>query len=298
MNSDDDHTLDSAPATTTTNAAGQGSRLTSQWNYAVPLLTMSFKRTMLSTGSGFFWRRGLRTYLVTNWHNLSGRNPATLELVSKTTGAVPDEVGMSIFHEVGEPVGELIQMQIGTLTVDLSHNDKPTWREHPLRAKGVDVATLDITRHIPAESRWCLRCANEIEGDAVIEPTAGQDVFVLGYPFGRIVGAPVPIWKRGTIAIDPSFDVDGLPKMLVDTATREGMSGSPVIARHILNNREFRRKNGERAKFLYAKRDLVIGVYSGRLFPHREQAQLGTVWKREVIEETIDGDVVPAMEAG
>jgi hypothetical protein len=100
----------------------------------------------------------------------------------------------------------------------------------------------------------------------------------------------VPIWKRGTIALDPTFDADGLPKTLIDTATREGMSGSVVVARHITVGRSYRRKDGSQSeRVIYAKHDLVAGIYSGRHFPDLEKAQLGIVWKRPAIEDTVSG---------
>jgi hypothetical protein len=115
-------------------------------------------------------------------------------------------------------------------------------------------------------------------------------VFVLGFPFGQITGAPAPVWKRGTIALDPTFNPEGLPKMFVDTATREGMSGSVVIARHVIVNRGYLKKDGTRSQlFLYATLDIVLGIYSGRHYPDFEKAQIGIVWKRRVIEETVQG---------
>jgi hypothetical protein len=37
---------------------------------------------------------------------------------------------------------------------------------------------------------------------------------------------------ESSIASEPDLDVDHLPKLLVDTATRKAMSGSEVFARH------------------------------------------------------------------
>jgi hypothetical protein len=133
--------------------------------------------------------------------------------------------------------------------------------------------------------------ANEVESDAIIPAVVSQDAFVIGFPFGLIAGAPAPVWKRGTIALDPSFDADGLPKMLIDTATRAGMSGSVVVARHITVGRRYRKKDGSEAgPVIYAKHDLVVGIYSGRHYPDLEKAQLGIVWKRRAIEETVSGN--------
>jgi hypothetical protein len=76
--------------------------------------------------------------------------------------------------------------------------------------------------------------------------------------------------------------------MLIDTGTREGMSGSVVIARHIVVGQAYEKKDGAMsALVLYSKLDLVVGVYSGRHYPDLEKAQLGIVWKREAIERTV-----------
>jgi hypothetical protein len=67
------------------------------------------------------------------------------------------------------------------------------------------------------------------------------------------------------------------------------MSGSVVVARHITVGRPFRKKDGTEVTPLYAKHDLVVGVYSGRQYADLERAQLGVVWKRHVIEEIVLG---------
>jgi hypothetical protein len=242
----------------------------------------------LAAGSSFFWRRDGKTYLVTNWHNLAGRNPITNALMSNT-GATPDRIAFRVFRQTSEPDAEgLFEATHVVLEVDLNNGPKPRWLQHPDFGQRVDVAAIDVTDAI----RGCVvEHANEIESDAVIDSSVSQDAFVVGFPFGLIANAPVPLWKRGTIALDPTFDADGLPKMLIDTATREGMSGSVVVARHITVGREYRRKDGSSKQVLYAKHDLVVGIYSGRHYPDLERAQLGIVWKRRAIDETIAGGI-------
>jgi hypothetical protein len=149
----------------------------------------------------------------------------------------------------------------------------------------VDVAVIDVSELVEQESP-AIECVNELEGDARATPSASQDVFILGYPLGLIANAPIPVWKRGSIATDPMFDPDGLPMIYVDTATRPGMSGSAVLVRHILAG-GYDTKQGARANVIYARKDLFLGVYSGRLQPDHIQAQLGKVWKRSALEETI-----------
>jgi hypothetical protein len=111
----------------------------------------------------------------------------------------------------------------------------------------------------------------------------GMDVFILGYPFGSKPPA-FPVWKRGSIASEPDLVRLSTGYYLVDTASRPGMSGSPVILRswsnHILESNMWTASNDK------LPIDRVIGVYSGRLRP--EDAQIGIVWHVEYIDQIID----------
>lgn len=271
------------------------SHLSSPWNNAVGYLAMAFGEYVISTGSCFYWVHEDRVYLITNWHNLAGRNPLTGAFMSET-GAVPDRIAFWAYRKLSEPDAQgYYEMRFEDLQVTLYEGDfsKPLWFEHPTFGRAVDIAALDITD----VAKGCLiKGANTLESDAVLDGFASQDVFIVGFPFGLIANAPAPIWKRGTLALDPSFDADNLPKLLVDTATRKGMSGSVVIARHILVGSDYLKKDGSRsAQKLYSRLDTVLGVYSGRHYPDLEKAQLGIVWKRRTIEETVVGRKVAAL---
>jgi hypothetical protein len=78
------------------------------------------------------------------------------------------------------------------------------------------------------------------------------------------------------------------PCVLVDTATLPGISGAITIVRKVLNG-PFRKKDGSEVATLYATRDLILGVYSGRLGKNEIEAQLGIVWKRRLIDEVMKG---------
>jgi hypothetical protein len=131
---------------------------------------------------------------------------------------------------------------------------------------------------------------------------AGMDVFVLGFPFAMQPTGGFPIWKRASVATEPDIAIDDLPKFFVDTATRPGMSGSPVILR---SWGDYMTVHGEvsASPFICTK---FVGVYSGRVSDARElngtpdhvrteqeadllRAQLGVVWKAHVVDEIIDG---------
>jgi hypothetical protein len=271
------------------------SHLSNPWNNAVAYLSMSYGKQQLSTGSSFFWEFGGRTFLLTNWHNLAGRNPLTGCPMS-TTGGLPDRVTFMAYRQMSlaDPNG-FYALEYVPIEVQICDNDwtNPRWFEHPAFGKRVDVAAIDVTDAIKG---FEMRHANILEGNAMLGVATSQDVFVVGFPFGQMPKAPAPIWKRGTIALDPTFDLEGLPKMLIDTATREGMSGSLVVARHIIAGRDYPKKDGTKSEMVpYAQLDLVIGIYSGRHYADIEKAQLGIVWKRSTIEETVAGRQIPRV---
>lgn len=118
-------------------------------------------------------------------------------------------------------------------------------------------------------------------------PAVMDDVFVVGYPWGLSGGTKaLPLFKRGSIASEPTIEIDGLPKFLIDCRTASGMSGSPVIGqRHGVGH------NGDVGSF-----QGFVGVYSGRLetngrLPSEADtavSEIGVVWRRSVIDEIID----------
>src|SRR5262249_17392379 len=152
-----------------------------------------------ASGSGFFWKANERTLLVSNWHNFSGRNPETGLALSKT-GGIPNRITFMTYKQLSEPGADgFFQMSIVPIQLPLYEDDlsRPLWLEHPRFGKRVDVAAIDVSM---AVRELAIDHVNVVEADAVLEPFPSQDVFIVGYPLGRITGAPSPVWKRGTIA--------------------------------------------------------------------------------------------------
>jgi Trypsin-like peptidase domain len=252
---------------------------------------MCFKDIELGIGTAFFYLYEKNTYLITNWHNVTLREPETLKCKSKHA-AIPDRLLIhtpSFFqHESGS---QAIRWDNLTLPLYEDEGDTPTkaiWYEHPQHTHKVDVIAIPLS----GLEDTSITAVNDPKlGLSKIRLSPGLDVFILGFPQGMSGGASFPIWKRGSIASEPSIDIDGLPKIYIDTATRQGMSGSPVYARVIglwypedvesdnLNNAEI----GQGTRFL--------GIYSGRIGNDTFLAQLGIVWKLSVIEEIIKSEI-------
>jgi Trypsin-like peptidase domain len=242
-----------------------------QYSIAAKPLEMSFQGRPLSTGTGFIWRAGEQEFLITNWHNVTGINPRTGVHLSPNASE-PDTVTAQ-FDLAGSPPGTR-----GPVSLPLRDtNDAPLWLEHPM-ARGVDVVALPL----PAMPGAVLHPVNEMPS-ARIQISVGIDAFILGYPFGIHVST-LPIWKRASIASEPGVAIGGLPCFYVDTASRPGMSGSPVILRSWGN---YLTEEGGAVMFPGAA-TRFIGVYSRRIGAEDElQAQLGIVWRVEVVDEII-----------
>lgn len=237
-------------------------------------------------GTAFLYRHKEKTYLVTNWHNVTGREPVSHK-PKHSLCAIPDSLVIAVpFHGKMEDGRNAVRWDHHRMPLyDDADRQLPVWFEHPVHGDKVDVVTIPIED----ADKIATKLANDaaVAGDKIaIFP--GFDVFVLGYPRGMSGGGRFPIWKRGSIATEPDFDLDGLPKLLIDTATREGMSGAPVFI--FANGTWFRDdKPGDLDGMVFGVGKQFLGVYSGRLGDDAFQAQLGVVWKEAAIIEVIEG---------
>ena len=230
------------------------------YSLAAKPLEMTFRGISLAKATRFVWRADGRAFLITNWHNVTGRNPNTGQHLSKHAGE-PDAMTVQ-FDLAGSPPA-----QRGPVVLRLRDSDSdPLWRQHAT-VPGVDVVALPL----PELPGAVLYPINEMPNNPGTVPI-GIEAFILGYPFGISVST-LPIWKRASVASEPSVKISGKPCFYVDTASRPGMSGSPVILRH---------------RIAIGPPTTFIGVYSGRVGSEDElQAQLGIVWRAEVIDQII-----------
>lgn len=232
----------------------------------------------ISTATGFWYKIDKTYYLITNWHNVTGVNPITKDRMSEYA-ASPTGIMIPVIKQT-RPYLQWAEIKYALY----DKKEKPKWLLHPVHKEKVDVVVMKIGEN---DAGYTMKAVNEIEFDN-FKPEVSDDVFILGFPHGLSGGSKFPLWKRGSIASEPDIDMDKLPKMLVDTASRPGMSGAPVIFKrqgiHGLVNGQMRGDSiiGEIASF--------CGIYSGRIKTNTElDTQIGIVWKQKVIEEIIKG---------
>lgn len=243
-------------------------------------ILMGHKQTdsILSAATGFIYQFQSDHYLITNWHNVTGRNPITGSCLSENL-SVPDSI--CIHFRTKEQAADSFPEKF-----DLYRDDtmqEPAWYEHPKYGRKVDVVAIKIPRDIVSSYR--LYPINHIPFESQYKELVADEAFVIGYPFGDLTYPQMPIWKKASIASEPDLDIDSLPKILIDTATRPGLSGSPVIMQRIGVHGKV---NGQLTpKTTFGRIRNFLGVYSGRVGQDESKAQLGIVWKADVIKEII-----------
>ena len=261
---------------------------------------------IISTGSGFFYEADNEWFLITNWHNFSGRHFLTKDPLSRRA---PTFIKAKIASYL-LPSNSFTAI---AQRVDIYENYEPLWFEHPKIGSLCDVVALPMERPQSCPE-FMHNAANRISPTRIpVEP--GCTVFIVGFPRSISVGFGLPLWKSGYIASEPYYDVtiDGtiselgglqngidLPAFFIDSQTREGMSGSPVFALYIgawdMSN-PYKPIDGKEPGF-WNRSDVAlsgrgmefIGCYSGRVGNKEEGAALGLCWREAVIKEVCLGN--------
>ena len=158
-------------------------------------IDLRFNEQPISSATAFTWERHDMHFLITNWHNVSGRDPNTDEHISKTTAAEPNMLS-GLFNAKGTTLGHKHPVVIHIR----QDSGEVAWLVHPTHKRGVDVVAIPLTGEISSTD---FSAMNKM-GSPDLEVRIGMDVFVLGYPFGR-GKTGLPIWKRGSIASEPDF---------------------------------------------------------------------------------------------
>lgn len=246
--------------------------------------------TLLGIGTYFLWERDNKWYAVTNNHNLSGWDHLRCKSIS-ANGSQPTHVHVNIKTKIIEKNTNKLNIYSSKILIQLYESDCPKWFVHPDHGPTVDVGIIEIFPR-PNEGYFKSQGMDGIVSTPVNRHSwidysylVGDDAYVLGFPRG-MDALGFPVWKKATIASEPYLDIEGLPKILIDTATREGMSGSPVISMR----RGLITPSGKIGNDSYFGEAMnLIGIYSGRIGDDPLGAQLGVVWKARVIDEIIDG---------
>lgn len=230
-----------------------------------------FNGQKLGNATGFIAMSLGGQILITNRHVVTGRHQQTGECLSKQA-AEPNQ--LAIFHNKKGVVGQWVE-RVEPLYD--GHNNK-LWYEHPKLGQGADFVAIKLTN---IEGSDFVECSLGVN-DPKIMTQVTDKVSVVGFPFGIRTNGGFAIWATGSIASEPDIDHDELPIFLIDCRSREGQSGSPVIA-HRSGSETVWLENGNMiANGTPATR--FLGIYSGRV---NKESDLGIVWKVTALKELV-----------
>lgn len=238
---------------------------------------MYFEGQLLSTGTAVLSAidKSSRCAVITNRHNLTGRHQETNKCLSKTLGT-PDNI-VIYFHRSESNIGEWL-----TVKLPLYRDDgTPSWIEHPTLGASADVVALNV--------KWgsdvlCLPYYIDLDTDRIgmiVNPA--EPVSVIGFPFGLSTVGKLPIWSTGFLAQELNLVTEEKPEFLIDCRSRQGQSGSPVIAYRISNYRVI---DGDKITTRVSTHIAweFLGIYSGRI---NSESDLGRVWHVSILKELL-----------
>ena len=230
-------------------------------------LRMEFGDQPLATGTSFVVSSAKGPLLITNRHNVTGRDQTTGQPLDRVNGGVPDRI--RIRHNQNGQFGSWVERVEPLYDSD----GGPLWKEHPVLGAKADFVALAIS-----ELQDVQLFPYELNTPRKVLVTPGEAVSVVGFPFGLAVAGSTAIWATGFMATEPELDYDGSPQFLIDCRTRKGQSGSAVIAHRIGSYIPLG------GGLTTGSATDLLGIYSGRI---NEQSDLGIVWKVSAIQEMV-----------
>lgn len=238
------------------------------------MIKLYFNDTLLSRATGFLVKAREGEYvLVTNRHNLTGRHQETLRPIDNESAAIPNHI--EILHHLKNQLGSWRSCK-QPLYKDPEAFKEPLWVEHTTFGKDVDVVALHVDNSDLFDYYPYDLCETT---NVLLAPT--EIVSVVGFPFGLTGGGYLALWATGFVASEPAFDFKNLPMFLIDCRTRQGQSGSPVIA-----HRNSGYVTSNNSTIIGGQVTQLLGIYSGRI---NSESDLGMVWNLDAIRGVVDG---------
>lgn len=211
--------------------------------------------TVLSHGSGCFWRHKGGVFLLTARHVLTGLSPFDDSILSPN-GFIPSRI--TICPTVIGPK----DWNRTSVTVEVNQ-DQPNWLQDPeFENLRTDIAALFLYDDKDGQT-FCLN--DQVDIFDSLYTLVGMECSVVGYPTPNFSSLMTPIWRRGSIASEPHLPLDNKPMFLLDAATSPGFSGSPVFRQHF-GPLPVQQPDGSISVTLDSVRRIsFVGIYAGRL---------------------------------
>lgn len=239
---------------------------------------MRFGDTLLSSGTAFLVANDKDTHctLITNRHNVTGRHQET-DVCLSPTGGIPDNIVIYL-HTNDKRIGLW-----KAITLPLFRKDgTPYWIEHPTLGPTADLVALNL-KWGDDVSKFPYYLKNRLDRvEMVLSPA--DVISVIGFPFGLSSVRRFPLWSTGFLAQELTLVTAENPVFFIDCRTRQGQSGSAVIAHRTQTYRQI--QDGKVVMRLSPTTVWeFLGIYSGRVNP---ESDLGKVWHVSAIQDVLD----------
>ena len=252
----------------------------------------------IGLGTAFFYEAQGGTFIITNWHNLTGKDPLTGHSLDPG-GRYPLYIQAKWVVRGVDPEDGTVSGHLAAHRIEIEDYGGPLWFEHPEFGSLCDVVAIPWSKPSGWQSGVFSIPANKID-DGLIPIDPGLKVLVIGFPRGLSTGPGLPVVKSGTLASTPSYEVRlggafssiggmqggvSLPAMLLDVHTVPGMSGSPVFGEYsgFWNPRDPQRPEISGDSTFGVGR-VFLGCHSSRVLEVEERAGLAICYGTDVIE--------------
>lgn len=191
-------------------------RLADLW-LAVVRLTVVAPGHDLKWATGFFFWHDSRLYLITNRH----------VVISEKDDYYADELILKIHNNSNDlSKNKYLYLKLR------GEGGENLWLEHPSYSSDVDVIALSLSGTFTNGDYLIGAFEEEDFHNEDDNFAAGEDVVVIGYPFGIADDRwNLPIIRQGTVASGYPIYFEGKPFFYIDTRLHKGSSGSPVLAK-------------------------------------------------------------------
>ena len=261
----------------------------------------------ISLGTAFFYEYEGEPFVITNWHNVTGKDPFKGEPLDAMRSPLYLRAKWPVVDDsASNPKGAKI-VHFQAQRIDIEDDSGVLWYEHPDLGSLCDVVAIPVQKPMNWPSS-VHKAANKIDETRIpIEP--GLKVTVIGFPQGMSTGPGLPVIKTGSLSSMPGYDVllggdfselggmkggVRLPAMLLDVHTIPGMSGSPVFGEYtgFWNPEDLSTDEVAVSSILGTSR-MFLGCHSSRVTGLEERSGLAICYQTDVIE-----DICRAMYRG
>ena len=159
----------------------------------------------IALGTAFFYNFQTETFIITNWHNVTGKNPWDGESLHRGRSPSYIQAKWPVGHTDATTDNEEVRWHFEVQKIDIEDANGPIWFEHPALGSYCDVVAIPANRphHWPASIHMA---SNKID-EVPVPVDVGMKVMVIGFPHAISTGPGLPLMKTGFLSSLPGQEL-------------------------------------------------------------------------------------------